>query len=481
MVEKVRKAQKEPEYKMDLDIVNQNSALKRMAKGRLLAADKFINEKSSDDSIMLVEINDNIIEIPVIQLPFLEKLLEGKSAYYFNRSGQVYDEEPTFTCEEIKNGRFSGKNKLYNSDNLTFLIDQLQKGETYDVIYIDPPYNIGLNNKKYRDNYDDYLSMMEARLEVAWELLASDGMFAISIDKAEFARVKALCDDLFGSESYRAILHWKKSTGIANSKTFRNTIEYCLVYGKNGFEEFTKTKDVGERQFKYEDEDGKRYRLYSLQYPAHKYKEKFDYPFHFNGQEYRPDVGCSWNISKETMQLKQEKSLLTVEAGKLQFKQYRHESKSAISDFFDEAMTRTGIADLRAIKGLEAVNFRYMKPVSYIQHILKLYPKKDARVLDFFAGTGTTGQAVLKLNKEDGGNRAYILCTQDEEDNPICSEICKKRLTMLTKGWKIDDQAKLKGKVAIQPGIGGGFGYYTLASLGETREYYESRNNLLYK
>ena len=61
MVEKVRKAQKEPEYKMDLDIINQNIGLRRMAKGRLLAADKFINEKSSDDSIMLVEINDNII------------------------------------------------------------------------------------------------------------------------------------------------------------------------------------------------------------------------------------------------------------------------------------------------------------------------------------------------------------------------------------------------------------------------------------
>lgn len=478
MVEKVRKAQKEPEYKMDLDIINQNIGLRRMAKGRLLAADKFINEKSSDDSIMLVEINDNIIEIPVIQLPFLEKLLEGKSAYYFNRSPQLFDEDPIYELEEIKNGRFSGKNKLYNSDNLTFLIDQLKKGETYDVIYIDPPYNIGLNNKKYRDNYDDYLSMMEARLEVAWQLLADDGMFAISIDKAEFARVKALCDDLFGSESYRAILHWKKSTGISNSKTFRNTIEYCLVYGKNGFEEFTKTKNVGERQFKYEDEDGKRYRLYSLQYPAHKYKEKFDYPFHFNGQEHRPDAGCSWNISKETMLKKQEKLLLTVdEGGRLQYKQYLHESKSAISDFFDEAMTRTGIVDLHAIKGLENVNFRYMKPVNYILHILKLYPNKDARILDFFAGTGTTGEAVLRLNKEDGGSRAYTLCTQDEEDNPICSEICKKRLTMLTKGWKIDDNPKVKGKVAIQPGIGGGFGYYTLASIGETREYYESRNN----
>lgn len=103
----------------------------------------------------------------------MEKLLEGKNQLIiFNRSGQVYDEEPTFTCEEIKNGRFSGKNKLYNSDNLTFLIDQLQKGETYDVIYIDPPYNIGLNNKKYRDNYDDYLSMMEARLEVATAALS---------------------------------------------------------------------------------------------------------------------------------------------------------------------------------------------------------------------------------------------------------------------------------------------------------------------
>ena len=105
MAEKVRKVQKAPEYKMDLDIVNQNSALKRMAKGRLLAADKFINEKSSDDSIKLVEINGNIIEIPVIQLPFLEKLLEGKSAYYFNRSPQLFDEDPIYELEEIKTQR----------------------------------------------------------------------------------------------------------------------------------------------------------------------------------------------------------------------------------------------------------------------------------------------------------------------------------------------------------------------------------------
>ena len=478
MVEKVRKVQKAPEYKIDMNIINQNSGLKRMAKDRLLAADKFINEKSTDESVKLVEINSKIIEIPVIQLPFLEKLLQGKSAYYFNRSAQVYDENPIYSCEEIKNGRFSGKNKLYNSDNLTFLIDQLKNGEMYDVIYIDPPYNIGLNNKKYKDNYDDYLSMMEARLEVAWKLLTDGGMFAISIDKMEFARVKALCDDLFGSEAYRAILHWKKSTGVSNSKTFRNTIEYCLLYGKNGFEEFTKTKDVGERQFKYEDENGKRYRLYSLQYPAHKYKEQFDYPFDFNGQIHHPGVGCSWNVSKQNMLSKQEKGLLTVNDGKLQYKQYLHESQAALSDFFDESMTRTGIADLHAIKGLENVNFRYMKPVNYIQHILKLFPNKNARVLDFFAGTGTTGQAVLKLNKEDGGSRSYTLCTLDEEDNLICSEICKKRLAMLTKGWKIDDNPKVKGKVAIHPGIGGGFGYYTLTSVGEKREYYEYRNHL---
>lgn len=481
MVEKVRKVQKAPEYKIDMNIINQNSGLKRMAKDRLLAADKFINEKSTDESVKLVEINSKIIEIPVIQLPFLEKLLQGKSAYYFNRSAQVYDENPIYSCEEIKNGRFSGKNKLYNSDNLTFLIDQLKNGEMYDVIYIDPPYNIGRNNKRYKDDYDDYLSMMEARLEVAWKLLTDGGMFAISIDKAEFARVKALCDDLFGVEAYRAILHWKKSTGVSNSKTFRNTIEYCLLYGKNGFEEFTKTKDVGERQFKYEDENGKRYRLYSLQYPAHKYKEQFDYPFDFNGQIHHPGVGCSWNVSKQNMLSKQEKGLLTVNDGKLQYKQYLHESQAALSDFFDESMTRTGIADLHAIKGLENVNFRYMKPVNYIQHILKIFPNKNARVLDFFAGTGTTGQAVLKLNKEDGGSRSYTLCTLDEEDNLICSEICKKRLTMLTKGWKIDDNPKVKGKVAIHPGIGGGFCYFTLASVGEKREYYESRNNLLYK
>jgi len=105
-----------------------------------------------------------------------------------------------------------------------------------------------------------------------------------------------------------------------------------------------------------------------------------------------------------------------------------------------------------AKKGLKAlfgnVVFDYPKPVFLIKELLKISTKKESVVLDFFAGTGTTGQAVLELNKEDGGNRRFILCTNDE--NQICSEVCYPRVKKVIENLKRESKGKL-----ISDGVAG--------------------------
>ena len=116
-----------------------------------------------------------------------------------------------------------------------------------------------------------------------------------------------------------------------------------------------------------------------------------------------------------------------------------------------QGSTKAGIEEITKIFDGQRP-FDYPKPVELIKYILQLHLNKSATILDFFAGSGTTGQAVLQLNKEDGGNRHFILCTNNE--NNICTEVCYPRITKVIKGYKNINGDKVEG-------LGGNLKYFT--------------------
>lgn len=176
---------------------------------------------------------------------------------------------------------------LIEGDNLEALTTLAYTHEgKIDVIYIDPPYNTGNKDFVYNDSYVDsedsyrhskWLSFMSRRLRIAKKLLSDRGVIFISIDDNEQAALKLLCDEIFGDKSFISSIIWRKQGGgKSDSKFLANNTEYILCYGKDP-EKF-KTKAPDEDIFNKIDENGRRYRLMSLDFGSLSYHKSLDYP-----------------------------------------------------------------------------------------------------------------------------------------------------------------------------------------------------------
>ena len=315
-----------------------------------------------------------------------------------------------------------------------------------DVIYIDPPYNTGNKDFIYNDCYVDkedtfrhskWLSFMEKRLRLAKNLLADDGVIFISIDDNEQADLKQLCDSVFNEENFIDCFIWRRSgTGGLRGIFPVTTHEYMLCYAlkKNRIvsQWLASYSEASLKDFKYEDEGGK-YKTQALYLTSLKHTESQSYPIELpDGSIAKPpdDIGA-WRFIEETYKeflnngliiFKEVKnSPLFLEDGRrarynIYTKQYISNDGTNPPTIFPEELvgqTRAARAELKRI--FKSDVFPYAKPCSLINYILKLVNKKGSIVvLDFFAGSGTTGQAVMELNKEDGGHRQFILVTNNE-------------------------------------------------------------------
>ena len=315
-----------------------------------------------------------------------------------------------------------------------------------DVIYIDPPYNTGNKDFIYNDCYVDkedtfrhskWLSFMEKRLRLAKNLLADDGVIFISIDDNEQADLKQLCDSVFNEENFIDCFIWRRSgTGGLRGIFPVTTHEYMLCYAlkKNRIvsQWLASYSEASLKDFKYEDEGGK-YKTQALYLTSLKHTESQSYPIELpDGSVAKPpdDIGA-WRFIEETYKeylnngliiFKEVKnSPLFLEDGRrarynIYTKQYISNDGTNPPTIFPEELvgqTRAARAELKRIFRSDV--FPYAKPCSLINYILKLVNKKGSIVvLDFFAGSGTTGQAVMELNKEDGGHRQFILVTNNE-------------------------------------------------------------------
>ncbi len=430
------------------------------------------------------------------------------------------DEATTLLKEDEK---WNKKNK--NSQNLLIKGDNLEVlkhlsnayYEKIKMIYIDPPYNTGSDGFVYQDDrkfdfkelsklagidedkakrileftqsksnsHSAWLTFMYPRLYIAKQLLKDDGVIFVSIDDNEVAQLRLLMDEIFGEENFVAEIIWenKEGGGSSDSKHFRIKHEYILVYSKN--KDLLKIRGLPVEDIeryklsdKYEKERGK-YQLIKLDSASLGYIKSLDYPIEApDGTEIYPNKNgekvSRWRWGKDKLEWGIKNDFIVIKKDKnnnwaVYTKQYLNVDKDGniidgrkiqplgvISKFSTTQSNKyiKNIFDNKAV-------FQYSKPVEYIKYILQVATQNNDLILDFFAGSGTTGDAVMQLNAEDGGNRKYILVQLPEEidpkknktaydfvknelkvENPTIFEITKERL--IRAGKKIKEENKDK-------------------------------------
>ena len=364
----------------------------------------------------------------------------------------IEDETRKITANEDEAYNF-----LLEGDNLHSLklLEKTHKGKI-DVIYIDPPYNTGNKDFIYDDCFVDktdgyshskWLSFMEKRLLIARELLSYEGVIFISIDDNEQAQLKLLCDSIFGEDNFVAVYKWNKTaTAPSLSQKVRNKYEYIVCYEKirNSINYNGGTIDGGDipllnrgnnvRDILFKKDsvkfmfDGE---LKSGIYDRVELKNDIKIVDGLADKDFTMSGEFKW--TQET--LNKEVDLGTtfiVKSKKLSIRFIRKVIKSKRpSDIISKEECGVDTNEIAKRELLELVpnnSMDYPKPKSLISYLIKFNEdgRKNNIVLDFFAGSGTTGHAVMQLNKEDGGNRRYILCTNNE--NNICEEVTYQRL-----------------------------------------------------
>ncbi len=375
----------------------------------------------------------------------------------YTKTGLHYEVKKEKLSDTIK--YFKKNNILSFENNNSDLTHRLIIGDNYsalhnlliqfkkdiDVIYIDPPYgkdsmgqfaDTNYNNALTRDNL---LSMLYIRICLAKQLLKNEGVIFVSIDDKNQAYVKCLLDDIFGEQNFVCNLVWTNNEGGggSDSKNFKVKHEYILCYAKsnpNSFE--TKKVDIEDLdRYTLSDEfinERGKYQLVKLASASIQYSSSLDYKIKMpDGSYIEPsqntdkDRAC-WRWSKTKFQWGMDNKFVVFKKDKngiwqVYTKQYTNCDKDgniverakvplALIDKYSSTQASEYLVDI-----FNSKVFSYPKPVELIEWLIDRIDRKDIKVLDFFAGSGTTGEAVLHLNKKDGGKRSFIWVQLDED------------------------------------------------------------------
>ncbi len=360
--------------------------------------------------------------------------------------------------KEVKDKKNSINHILIEGDNYHALsVLNYTHPESIDVIYIDPPYNRG-GDFKYNDHYveeDDgyrhskWISFISKRLKLAKKLLKKDGLIFISIDENELAQLKLLCDRyIFRENNFLACVTWRQLHTVKNNAVhFSKSTEYILVYANNK-EYIKKLRQPLDKSanYKIDDNDGKG--PYKLD-PLSARNKNIEYEFFFEKWKvlWKAPVGSYPRYSIKTLKEMYDADEIVYKKGwdspaakRYLWRVQEGVPPSTFWDGKDVGFNANATRELAEILTRDA--FKSPKPSTLIKRCLEIgfYGKKDGIVLDFTAGSGTTGHAVLALNKEDGGKRKFILCTNNE--NNICDEVTHPRLSNVMKGYPFKGEQK---------------------------------------
>lgn len=371
-------------------------------------------------------------------------------------------------CPEKSKGWDTTENLYIEGDNLEAL--KIMR-ETYagkvKLIYIDPPYNTGHDFvydddfSKTRAEYDaesgdydegggrlvanpesngrfhsDWCSMMYPRLMLARDLLSDDGVIAISIDDNELANLRKLCDEIFGGDSFIAQAIWQKRTSPDMRKRFSTAHEYVLLYVKNGSYlnnaiGLLPLSEEDKKNYKNPDNDP-RGPWVSSDYTAQGFRPNQMYSITTpGGKTYTPPEGTCWkNIESEYLQQASEGRFWygSDGLGMPRRKTYLSErtGKNAWTWWSNKEVghTQEATKELKSLFTGGPAVFDFPKPTRLIKRLVSICTNKDSLILDFFSGSATTAEAVMRKNAEDGGGRRFTLVQLPEETSGGWGNLC---------------------------------------------------------
>ncbi len=414
-----------------------------------------------------------------------------------------FDADKGQSTEQTNSG-----NKIIQGDNLEALKSLLPEYEgKIKCIYIDPPYNTGNEKWVYNDNvnhpkikkwlgevvgkdgedlsrHDKWLCMMYPRLKLLHQLLADDGAIFISIDDNEQAYLKLLCDEVFGKKSFLTNFTWRTDGNFDNQAKIKINHEYIKCYCKNiELFEFPELVDLNVEEsskiFKNKIvntivKNGIKNPISKITLPVG-FKAVFEkgiikardnaFPYFHNDaivENYELQnnvvIESGWS-SKRIFELYLNNGLSPVIDTKNQLTEFyltqngaiesiktRDKQSHVISSLMNMGSTQNMSNEL---KGMD-IQFSFPKPTTLIKYIISIFNYKDFITLDSFAGSGTTAHAVLNLNKQDGGNRKFILIEMEDYADSITAE----RVKRVAHGYG-------EGKKAVD-GTDGAFDYFQL-------------------
>lgn len=390
-------------------------------------------------------------------------------------------------------------NLIINGDNLEALKALLPKYESkVDCIYIDPPYNTGNEGWVYNDNvndpkilkwlgdvvgkegedlsrHDKWLCMMYPRIKLLHQLLSETGAIFISIDDNEQANLKLLCDEIFGGGNFIAQMVWQKRTSPDARRRISAGHEYIFTYSKNVNNDESKFNlldfsEEDKKKYKNPDNDprGPWVSTDCTAQSGHATKSQFYTMVTPSGRIIELPESLCWRFTKERMEeevlagriwfgvdgkgVPRKKTYLSERTGKNLWTWWPNN---------EVGHTQEATKEISQIMGKSGV-FDYPKPKKLIERIIQIATNKDSIILDSFAGSGTTAHAVLNLNKEDGGNRKFILVEMEDYADTITAE----RVKRVIKGYGEGNNDTI--------GTGGSFDYYTLGQplfVGNEQEF----------
>lgn len=392
---------------------------------------------------------------------------ELKDGYQLNFIGKDYarrqaGEMPTSVIVPDKkqnNGRGkNSKNLFFTGDNLEVLRHlQTSYASKVDFIYIDPPYNTGQDDFAYPDSFeysddqlesmfgmDDeqlarlksiqgrsshsaWLTFMYPRLELAKKLLKQSGVIFISIDDNEDGNLKEICDEIFGESNFLAQIVWERAYAPINlKKNFSPSHDYMLVYGRdaniietNGI---SRTDEVNNRYQNLDNDPRGPWQSSDISVgPA---IPNNIYPITTpSGRVVEPPAGRSWRLSQKAFQERLSDNRIWFGNdgdGVPRIKRFLSELRKTgvtpmtIWKYEDVGHSQSATQELQKLMDGKKY-FAYPKPVKLIQRAIQLYSQEDSVIMDFFAGSATTAEAVMQQNSEDGGHRRFIMVQLPEK------------------------------------------------------------------
>lgn len=462
--------------------------LSREKREKIINNIEIMRNKLQDEPELLVTLNEIENQLKRKKYGLVWENHEEKIDKELENKIPVFEENKEL---EIKKDKSKITNFILEGDNLhsLYLLEKTHKNKV-DLIIIDPPYNRGLNDFIYDDNYIDksdsfkhskWISFMNKRLIIAKKLLKDNGVIFINIDDNEFAQLKLLCDDIFGEENFITCFPWHNRTSIQNDTDISINHEYIIAYAKKRritnrrlkssnkdiwykTEDFViQPKETDSSKYSNPDNDPRGiWKADPFDAPNIRPNLTYEIVNPTTGVKYLPPKGRCWRTEPEKYQkLLEDKRIVFGKNGnsRPQLKVFYSEVKmkgEIRNSWFDADIYDTSTNGKKELLNIlpDKKIFNTPKPVNLYKELIKMSisPKvKNPVILDFFAGSGTVGQAVLEEFK--GDNAQFILCNSNE--NNICKEITYERLKRVIEGYNNQKGYNVKG-------IDSNLKYYTI-------------------